>query len=94
MSMTIADLIADLEQAQEELGPQAEVRIAYQPNWPLRATVAHVTLASDPDEPYGEGEQAAGQENDGQMVWLAADGARYGENPYAPRWAWRHGEAA
>ena len=87
--MTIDDLIAELEEARDALGGEAEVRIAYQPSWPLRATVAHVTVPGE--DPYEEGEQACGQDSDAKMVWLAAgDSLPWDENPYAPRWAWQH----
>jgi hypothetical protein len=91
--MTIDDLISELEEARDALGGQAEVRIAYQPSWPLRAALAHVTVPLD--DQYEEGEWAAGQDRDSGMLWLAAGSELpWDENPYAPRWAWRHGEAS
>jgi hypothetical protein len=94
--MTIGDLIQQLEEARDDLGGDPEVRIAYQPNWPLRAAVAYVTIppCSDPGDLYGEGEAAPGQDKDGRFCWIAAsDAAPWDENPYAPRWAWQQGEA-
>lgn len=85
--MTIDDLIAELEDARENLGGDAEVRVAYQENYPLRGTVARVTVPEDED-PYDEGERAVGQDADGGMVWIAVGSAPYDENPYGPRWAW------
>ncbi len=84
---TIDDLIAELEEARETLGGDAEVRVAYQPNWPLRGTIARVTVAEF-DDPYAEGETAPGQEKDGKLLWIAVGSAPYDENPYGPRWAW------
>lgn len=86
--MTINDLIEELEIARDELGSQAEVRVAYQRHYPLRGTVAAVTVPPPEDEPYAEGDQAAGQEGDEAMVWLALGDAPYAENPYGPAWAW------
>lgn len=88
--MTIDEMIAALEEAREDLGGEAQVRVAYQPNWPLRGTVARVTVPDgpDPDDNYDEGSAAPGQENDGRMVWIAVGSAPYDENPYGPRWAW------
>ena len=72
------------------------MRIAYQPNWPLRATVIWVTVpgSGDPADLYDEGERAAGQDQDSGFCWLAAGSPPWAENPYAPRWAWRGGEAS
>ena len=93
--MTIDELMDELQDARHQMGGHAEVRIAYQPAWPMRAAVARVTVPAevDADRLYDEGERAAGQDEDGRMVWLAAGEAPYGENPYGPRWAWRGGEA-
>ncbi len=89
--MTLDEMISELEDAREDLGGDAEVRVAYQPNYPLRGTVAAVTVP-DTDDPYSEGEAAPGQEHDGHMAWIAV-GPVYGdENPYGPEWAWGGGE--
>lgn len=97
MSMTLDQLIEDLEDAREDLGGDAEIRIAFQPNWPIRTTLRYVTVprTRDADDLYGEGERAAGQDEDGGFCWLAAgEGTPDGESPYAPRWAWQGGEAS
>jgi hypothetical protein len=88
--MTIDELISELESAREEMGGDAEIRIAHQPDWPLRATFARVKLPAyaDADMLYSEDERAAGQDEDGHLLWLATGSAPYGESPYAPRWAW------
>lgn len=85
--MTLDELIQELESAREDLGGDAEVRIAYQENYPLRGTVARVTVP-EMDDPYSDGESATGQEKDGSMVWIAVCSAPYDENPYGPAWAW------
>jgi hypothetical protein len=90
MSKTIDEMIAELEEAREDLGGDAEVRVAWQQQYPLRGTVERVTVPNgpDPDDNYDEGESAAGQENDGKFLWLAAGTVDYNENPYGPKWAW------
>jgi len=50
--MNIDEMIQQLEEARDDLGGDAEVRIAYQPNWPLRGTVAAVTVPQDDSEPH------------------------------------------
>lgn len=90
--VTIDDLIAQLEEARDTLGGQAPVRVAYQENYPLRGTVAAVTVPEG-DDPYGDGESAPGQDGDAGMVWLAVGTAPYDENPYGPKWAWGQADA-
>ena len=88
--MTIDELIALAGEAREDLGGDAQVRIAYQPGWPLRAALAYVTIphSTDPAELYGPDETAPGQGSDGTFLWLATGDLPDGENPYAPGWAW------
>jgi hypothetical protein len=88
--MTIDELIELAADAREDLGGAAQVRIAYQPGYPLRAALRYVTTpcSSDPADLYGPGETAAGQENDGTFLWLAAGDIPGHESPYAPQWAW------
>lgn len=83
--MNIDDLIQTLEEAREAMGGDADVRIAYQPSWPLRGNVVEVTYNhnGDPDADFAPGTPA-----DEAICWLAAGEVGYGENPYAPRWAW------
>ena len=88
--MTIDELIELAEDAREDLGGDAQVRIAYQPGYPLRAALACVTIppSTDPSDLYGPDETAAGQQNDGTFLWLATGDLPDRENPYAPGWAW------
>lgn len=84
--MTIEELIDRLESARDMLGADAQVRVTWQRDYPIRGAVAQVTVP--PEEPYAEDEQAAGQERDHLTVWLAIDPVEPPENPYGPRWAW------
>src|SRR6202012_1732838 len=88
--MTIDELIELATEAREDLGGDAQIRIAYQPGYPLRAALGFVTVpySTDPDELYGPDEQAAGQQHDGTFLWLAAGDLPDQENPYAPRRGW------
>jgi hypothetical protein len=59
--MTVQELIELLEELAEEVGEDAEVRVATQPSWPLRHELAEVTavegrvfLAASDGHPYGE----------------------------------------
>jgi hypothetical protein len=88
--MTIDELIVLAQDAREDLGGDAQVRIAYQPGYPLRTALMGVTTphSTDPEELYGADETASGQANDGAFLWLATGDLPDGENPYAPDWAW------
>lgn len=88
--MTIDELIELAQAAREHLGGDAQVRIAYQPGYPLRAALGLVTVpfSTNPAELYGLSETAAGQEHDGTFLWLATGDLPDLENPYAPGWAW------
>ena len=73
--MTVQELIELLE----EFEGDTQVRIAYQPSYPLRALVSNVTSAADDeDDPDSK-----------EIVWIAtSDYVPSQENPYAPRAAW------
>jgi hypothetical protein len=57
--MTIDELIELATEAREDLGGDAQIRIAYQPGYPLRAALGFVTIpySTDPDELYGPDER-------------------------------------
>ncbi len=78
--MKLSELIDRLQQHAQAAGDHdPEVRIAYQPNYPLAADVDAVTAISGEDE---------GKRPD-RTIWLAAaSSVGYDENPYAPRQAW------
>jgi hypothetical protein len=88
--MTIDELIKLAEDAREDLGGGAQIRIAYQPGYPLRAALHCVTVppSTSPSDLYGPDETAAGQQDDGTFLWLATGDLPDRENPYAPGWAW------
>ena len=88
--MTIDELIELAAEAREDLGGGAQVRIAYQPGYPLRAALEFVTVppTTDPADLYGPDETTAGQQDDGTFLWLATGDLPDRENPYAPGWAW------
>ena len=84
--MTIDELIELAGDARDDLGGGAQVRIAYQPGYPLRAALHCVTIphSTDPEHLYGPDQTAAGQQDDGRFLWLATGDLPNRENPYAP----------
>lgn len=97
MNMTLNDLIEYLEDIRDQYdAAEHQVRIAYQPTYPLRAApsvVQHdrdVQRASLEDEDPGEDPDMtldeAVEEASSDIVWIATGGSLpYDENPYAPR---------
>lgn len=100
MELTIRELIDQLEEQAEDLGDEARVRIACQPEWPLRGTVANVISDTDlvrleaeedernPTDDELEAELNAQRQGEAPIVWLAVDSAPYMENRYASKMAW------
>jgi hypothetical protein len=68
--MTIDELIELAQDAREDLGGDAQVRIAYQPGYPLRAGLRCVTVppSTDPSDLCSLDESASGQQNDGRFL--------------------------
>ena len=76
--MTIAELLDVLQDFAAECGPETPVRIAFQPNYPMRAEIQNVTTLD-----------TSGEFDDKQpFIWIAATDTAWGENPYAPESAW------
>lgn len=93
--MTIDQLIAALEEAREMAprGGDTEVRVAYQPNYPIAGTIQAVSVA-DPYDLDDEAIEAGVTEreldldgHDGKL-WIGVGSMPYNENPYGPQFAW------
>lgn len=78
--------VGDLIRALEDQDASAPLRVAHQPNWPLREVVGDVTTLGqtgyqeehDPTDPHAAREDS--------VVWLVLSGHPSGdESPYAPR---------
>jgi len=74
--MNVGELIERLQ----DLDPQAEVRLATQPSWPLQFHVQGVAIA--PDAPDNDDDSAA---TDGNVVYIV-EGEPVSQTPYAPSW--------
>lgn len=71
MKMTVADLIAALESMPED----AEVRLAFQPSYPLEYGVANVGLYEDDDETSPGPREIVYIGEGGQHGYLSRDAA-------------------
>lgn len=86
MNMTVAELLDLLADAD----PDAEIRIATQPAYPLRAGVAGIV--TDLDGAVGVGDPDPTEA--GRFVWIVATGDHAGDSdPYAPAALWEIAEA-
>lgn len=87
MTMTVNEMLEKLQDEVEAGRGEYELRIAYQPTYPLRAEVANVVASDDMDE-----DEDGNYEAD-CFVWIAATAsvAGYDESPYAPSTAWSDG---
>jgi len=83
MKMTIGELIEALEDIRDSspTGSETEVRIAYQRNYPLAATVAGVTDSRDFDK-------IMDSDDEEPVAWIATGDIGWGEDPYASSEAW------
>ena len=77
--MKLRELIEELEKMVHAAGDDAEVRIAYQRNYPLQGEISHVV-----DSGWIEYEK---ERNAGAIVWIAESSQVYSA-PYAPRTIW------
>jgi hypothetical protein len=80
MRMTIGELIEALEDIRDSspTGSETEVRIAYQRNYPLAATVAGVT----------DSREFENSEDEQPVAWIATGEIGWDESPYASSEAW------
>ncbi|WP_248582007.1 hypothetical protein [Nocardioides sp. InS609-2] len=90
--ITVTELIERLQ----DCDPDAEVRLATQPNWPLQYHLAGIATTEDiamdrrcEDHDFYNCEDCAeGRlQDDGSIVYLV-EGSQHYDQPYAPRAAW------
>lgn len=81
--------VQDLLDALEGVDPSTPLRVASQPNWPLRNVVKNVVRESQLDRPQDDADDEGFSEG-GDVVWLAVDTVDSfdDESPYAPKEAW------
>ena len=81
--MTIQDLIDRLEEERDMLGPDAEVRMLSQPNWPFEYSIAGVTIRSEVQR-CGDADEEGPEDEEEDCVFLC-EGTQL---CYGPRDAW------
>lgn len=93
--MTVQELIDRLEVCLEDLGPDTEVRLAFQPNYPLAFEIGDVvdgTDLQDDESDYDEDDDEAPVIDDESdyddvtpVIWITEGGHPSYDSPYAPR---------
>jgi len=81
--MTVTKLIEALQELEYEYG-DAEVRLAFQPSWPLQFNLSRTIVSPlDLEDEEEDDEPAEGDEPKRSIVYLAEAGQPY-ETPYVP----------
>jgi hypothetical protein len=97
-NLTVVELITLLE----DCDPDAQVRLAHQPAWPLQFTLAGIATTDDLRKAHanptipGTGPDTNDRTEDGTgrdgqaVVWLVPGDPPAGATPYAPEQLWEH----
>jgi hypothetical protein len=78
--MTVNDLIERLQEVAEEGMGDAEIRLAFQPSWPLQFTVGGIAIPDTDSDAPDEGPV------DTTPVVYITEGSHPDDSPYAPGW--------
>jgi len=79
--------VYELKQILEDFDEDKQIRVAFQPSWPLRA---HIQSVGEIDREGMEDEEDPAQDDVEEFVWIAVEQvSSSSENPYAPREAWQ-----
>ena len=86
--MTLEELIERLTELQDELGPETEVRLATQENWPFENSILGVTTNEEFKQIVDEDDDGdgLGDDNDEPPVVYIVEGNQLG---YFSQLAWR-----
>jgi len=83
--MTVNEMIERLQEVAEDGFGECDLRLAFQPNWPLQFTVGGIAT---PDDAYeDEEERESTQEDDAAGIVYIYEGHHPDDSPYAPKWA-------
>lgn len=83
--MTVNEMIERLREAADEGFGECEVRLAFQPNWPLQFTVAGIATPDDESRAHGEPDEEP--DDAASVVYVVEGGHPNDDSPYAPAWA-------
>jgi hypothetical protein len=77
--MTVNEMIERLQEIAENGSGDCELRLAFQPSWPLQFTIGGI---AELDDPSSDEEPA-----DAPVVYITEGGHPDDDSPYAPAWA-------
>lgn len=83
--MTVNEMIDRLQEAVDDGFGECEVRLAFQPNWPLQYDIAGI--ATPDGESRAQGEPDEEPDDAASVVYLVEGGHPNDDSPYAPAWA-------
>lgn len=83
--MTVNEMIERLQDVAEDGFGECELRLAFQPNWPLQFTIAGITIPDDESRSMGEPDEEP--DDAASVVYLVEGGHPTDDSPYAPAWA-------
>ena len=83
--MTVNEMIERLHEVAEDGFGECEVRLAFQPNWPLQFTVGGI--ATPEDESRGMGEPDEEPDDAASVIYIVEGDHPRDDSPYAPAWA-------
>lgn len=84
-TMTVNEMIERLQDVAEDGFGKCELRLAFQPNWPLQFTIAGITIPDDESRSMGEPDEEP--DDAASVVYLVEGGHPTDDSPYAPAWA-------
>ena len=79
--------VQELIELLEDCDPEAEVRLAHQPGWPLAFELRGVAVPEEDVEPLPDADDAGGDLPEPGVVWLV-EGGHPDDPPYAPSYLW------
>jgi len=83
--MTVNEMIERLQKVAGDGFGECEVRLAFQPSWPLQFTIGGIAVPDDESRGHGEADEEP--DDAASVVYLAEGGHPDGDSPYAPNWA-------
>ena len=84
---TVNEMIERLKDVAEDGFGECELRLAFQPNWPLQFSIAGITIPDDESRNMGEPDEEL--DDTASVVYLVEGGHPDDDSPYAPSWAFK-----
>lgn len=83
--MNVNEMIERLQEIAEVGFGECEVRLAFQPRWPLQFTIGGIATPDDASRAAGEPDEEPDDAD--SVVYITEGGHPDDDSPYAPSWA-------